>query len=155
MNFIEVVRKYQDKILDDGVLIEYNLFFNNLYEEYCRFSIDEHEELEKINDVILKIKESDKNAEIYVCTYGIDFMDDEIYIYGDTLWIDTIIDLEKIYTYFENSREVEPSDIVLLSEDEMIDGIVALVFTSNGNVEDYKSFIEKKELNKIKSLYWD
>ncbi|MBD5088428.1 MAG: hypothetical protein HDT30_06385 [Clostridiales bacterium] len=155
MNFIEVITKYQDKILDDGVLIEYNLFFSNLYKKYCRFAIDEKEEIEKLNDVIKKIRESDKNAEIYVCTYGIDFMDDGIYIYADTLWINTTIDLEKIYTYFENYREVEPSDIVLLSEDEMIDGIMTLVFSSNGNVEDYKAFIQKKELNKIKSLYWD
>ncbi|MDE7424921.1 MAG: hypothetical protein K2N51_14740 [Lachnospiraceae bacterium] len=154
MNFIEEITEYQDKILDNGVLIEYNLFFDNVYEKYCRFAIDEYEEIEKLNDVIKKIRESDKNAEIYVCTYGIDFMDNGMHIYADTLWINTTIDLEKIYTYFENYREVEPSDIVLLSEDEMIDGIMALVFLANGNVEDYKAFIQKKELNKIKSLYW-
>lgn len=52
------------------------------------------------------------------------------------MWIDTIIDMERMYSYFGDCKEVEPSDIILLSKDETIDGIAAFVFLSNGNVED-------------------
>lgn len=155
MNLIEVVKKYQGKILDDSILVEYDLFFDNILGKYCKFAIDEYQELEELNNVLSKIKESDKNAVIYVCTYGIDFTDNEIHIYGDTLWINTTIGLEKLYGFFENYRRVEPSDIVLLSEDETIDGTITLVFTTKGEVENYKSFIEKRQLSEIKSLYWD
>ena len=149
MNLNELIKKYQKKISDDSILIEYELFFNN---NYCSFAIDEYK---KLNNIISKIKESDKNAKIYVCTYGVEFMDNGIHIYGDTLWIDTSINVDKIYDFFKTSKEIEPSDIVLLSDDETIDGVVTLVFMSDGMVEDYKSFIENVQLNKIKSLYWD
>ncbi|MDE6434661.1 MAG: hypothetical protein K2L07_10600 [Lachnospiraceae bacterium] len=153
MDLNELVSKYQKKISNDSLLIEYKLFFDNIAKGYCRFAIDECDELEQLNDIILKIKEKDKNAQIYVCTYGVDYMDNGIHIYGDTLWIDTIIDIEKMYGFFKNSREIEPSDIALF--DEAIDGIVYLVISADGKVEDYKSFIENRQLDKIKSLYWD
>ena len=155
MNLNELVSKYKEKISKDSILMEYEMFFDNIAKNYCRFAIDKYKELEQLNDIILKIKENDKNAKIYVCTYGVDFKNNEIYIYGDTLWIDTIIDTNKIYDFFKSSKEIEPSDIVLLSDYETIDGTIALVFSSDDKVEDYKSFIKNIQLNKIKSLYWD
>lgn len=44
---------------------------------------------------------------------------------------------------------------MLLSEDETLDGIVSLVFLSDGTVQNYESFIQERELDQIKSLYWD
>lgn len=155
MNLIEVLSNYQGEIQENGVLMEYDLFFDNIRENCCRFSIDDNEELEKLKHVISKMKERDEKAEIYVCTYGIDLTEEKIFIYGDMLWIDTIIDLKELNTFFENCRKIEPSSIMLLSEDETLDGIVSLVFLSDGTVQNYESFIQKRELDQIKSLYWD
>ena len=55
----------------------------------------------------------------------------------------------------KKNPNIEPSDIALLDENETIDGAVALVVLEDGKVESYKSFIKKRELDKIKSLYWD
>ena len=155
MNFIKLIRNQQDELNEDGVLIEYDLFFEHIHNGYCSFAIDDKNELKELNNIISKIKASDVNAEIYVCTYAVDFIDDGIDIYGDTLWINTVIELEKLYTFFNNHKNVEPSDIRLLSKDETIDGTVSMVFSVKDTVEDYKSFINKRQLTKIKSLYWD
>lgn len=155
MNLIEVLRKYQSEILENGVLIEYDLFFQNLCEGCSRFSIDEHEDLEELKNVLINLKKRDGKAEIYVCTYEIDFMDERPLIYGDTLWIDTILDLKELESLFVNCRQIEPSDIALLSDDEMMDGTIALVIMSDNNSKDYSSFIQEKRLCNIKSLYWD
>ena len=97
----------------------------------------------------------DRNAEIYVNTYGIDFMEENMHIYADSLWIDTILEEKEIYSFFRNSRKVEPTDIVSLEDDETVDGTIALVMAVEGKVTDYNSFIKEKQLCKIKSLYWD
>lgn len=43
----------------------------------------------------------------------------------------------------------------IMYEDEMADGVVALVVLTGYKVESYKTFIGIWELSKIKSLYWD
>ena len=155
MNLIEIVNKYQNEILDKSILVEYGLFFNEVAENRCKFVIDELEELEELNCVIRKIVVEDKNAEIYVNTYGIDFEEENIYIYADSLWINTMLEVKEIYDFFEDFHKIEPTDIVSLVEDETIDGTVALVILANGIKENYRSFIKKRKLSKIKSLYWD
>ena len=155
MNLIEIVNKYQNEILDKSILGEYGLFFNEVAENRCKFVIDELEELEELNCVIRKIVVEDKNAEIYVNTYGIDFEEENIYIYADSLWINTMLEVKEIYDFFEDFHKIEPTDIVSLVEDETIDGTVALVILANGIEENYRSFIKKRKLSKIKSLYWD
>ena len=143
MDLIKVIYEHQSEILNDSILIEYDLFFKNLIEKRCRFVIDDNEELEELNHVISKIKRKDSNAEIFVSTYGIDFANEPIHIYADTLWINTIIELEEILDFFRNFPKIEPSDIVLLEGNETIDGTVALAVLSDDKVEEYKSFIEK------------
>ncbi|MFQ6999929.1 MAG: hypothetical protein ACLRRH_01025 [Clostridium sp.] len=155
MNLIEIVNKYQNEILDKSILAEYGLFFNEVAENRCKFVIDELEELEELNCVIRKIVVEDKNAEIYVNTYGIDFEEENIYIYADSLWINTMLEVKEIYDFFEDFHKIEPTDIVSLVEDETIDGTVALVILANGIEENYRSFIKKRKLSKFKSLYWD
>ena len=112
-------------------------------------------ELKELNDVILEIKKIDKNAEIYVNTYGINFKNKRIFIYADTLWIDTIVKLDEIFNIFRGFSKIEPSSIVSLDIDETIDGTISLVFSLDGSTEDYESFIRNRRLSKIKSLYWD
>ena len=142
MNLIEIVNKYQNEILDKSILVEYGLFFNEVAENRCKFVIDELEELEELNCVIRKIVVEDKNAEIYVNTYGIDFEEENIYIYADSLWINTMLEVKEIYDFFEDFHKIEPTDIVSLVEDETIDGTVALVILANGIEENYRSFIK-------------
>ena len=146
MNLIEIVNKYQNEILDKSILVEYGLFFNEVAENRCKFVIDELEELEELNCVIRKIVVEDKNAEIYVNTYGIDFEEENIYIYADSLWINTMLEVKEIYDFFEDFHKIEPTDIVSLVEDETIDGTVALVILANGIEENYRSFIKKKKV---------
>lgn len=155
MDLIKLINKYKNEILDDSILIEYDLFFNNLYKENCKFVFDDDKELKELNDVILKIKKIDKNAEIYVNTYGINFKNKKIFIYADTLWIDTVVKLNEIFNIFRGFSKIEPSSIVLLDIDETIDGTISLVFSLDGRIEDYELFIRNRRLSKIKSLYWD
>ena len=151
MDLIELINKYKNKIWDDSILIEYDLFFNNLFKENCKFVFDDDKELKELNDVILKIKKIDKNAEIYVNTYGINFKNKKIFIYADTLWIDTVVKLNEIFNIFRVFSEIEPSSIVSLDIDET----VSLVFSLDGRIEDYELFIRNRRLSKVKSLYWD
>lgn len=155
MNLIELVRKYESEILDNSILVEYALYFREVAEKRCEFAIDEYEELEVLKDVISRLMAKDKNAEIYVNTYGMDFTQADTHIYADSLWVDTILEVEEIYNFFNNSRKVEPTDIVSLEDDETVDGTIVLVMSVEGKVTGYDSFIKEKQLCKIKSLYWD
>lgn len=155
MDLIGIIKQYKSRIMDEGLLIEYGLFFENMLKQHCTFVLDNDNSIGILNNVLLRIKESDKNAEIYVNTYGIDFTKENLYIYADTLWINTIIGKEKIIGFFNGFPEAEPSDILSLDKDEMADGAVALVVLAGYKVESYKTFIGKRELSKIKSLYWD
>lgn len=155
MSLIEIIEKYQKKIADESILIEYNLFFINVIKQDCKFVLDKSTEIRELDDILLTIKGIDRNAEIYVSTYGISYLNDKIFIYADTLWINTIIEIEEILNLFKKNPNIEPSDIALWDEDKTIDGTAALVVLEDGKVESYKSFIEKRELGKIKSLYWD
>ena len=147
MDLINLINKYKNEILDDSILIEYDLFFNNLFKENCKFVFDDDKELKELNDVILKIKKIDKNAEIYVNTYGINFKNKKIFIYADTLWIDTVVKLNEIFNIFRVFSKIEPSSIVSLDIDETIDGTVSLVFSLDGKIEDYESFIRNRRLS--------
>lgn len=155
MNLIEIVKKYQDEVLEKGILINYSLFFHMNNKNYCRFVIDENEELDELNNVILRLVEKDRNAEIYVSTYSINFAEENTYIYADTLWINSVIDVEELYNFFKSSQNIEPSDVVPLVEDETIDGEIAFVVSAEDKLEDYRPFIKKRQLSMIKSLYWD
>ena len=155
MDLINLINKYKNEILDDSILIEYDLFFNNLFKENCKFVFDDDKELKELNDVILKIKKIDNNADLYVNTYGKNFKNKKIFIYADTLWIDTVVKLNEIFNIFRVFSKIEPSSIVSLDIDETIDGTVSLVFSLDGKIEDYESFIRNRRLSKIKSLYWD
>ena len=71
------------------------------------------------------------------------------------MWIDTVVKLNEIFNIFRVFSKIEPSSIVSLDIDETIDGTVSLVFSLDGKIEGYESFIRNRRLSKIKSLYWD
>ena len=51
MNLIEVVKKCQNGVLDNGMLIEYSLFFDEIARGCCKFSIDNNKELNILTPV--------------------------------------------------------------------------------------------------------
>jgi hypothetical protein len=97
----------------------------------------------------------DEYAEVYVSTYGIDLAKNNISIYADTVLIHSIISIEELYYFFKEYPKIEPSDIELLIDDEIIDEVAEVVVLKEYGLENYKSFIQKRQLNIIKSLYWD
>lgn len=155
MSLIEIIEKHQKEIADESILIEYNLFFKNVAKQNCKFVLDKSTEIRELDDILLTIKGIDSNAEIYASTYGISYSNNKIFIYADTLWINTIIEIKEILNLFKKNPNINPSDMALWDEDETINGTATLVILEDGKVESYKSFIEKRELGKIKSLYWD
>ena len=154
MNLAEKIIDFQNAVQDNFILIEYDLFFKNI-PDCCIFAIDDHEELEKLNDIIVKIRKLDKKAEIYVCTYIIDFSIHWQPIYADNIWIDTVINIKELEGLFENCQGIEPCNVVLVSEDDTLEGVPTMIFTSDGKVQSYQSFSANKYLNNLKSLYWD
>lgn len=154
MNFIDLINKYKNKIKDKTFLVEYDLFFDINSRDFCKFAIDDSKELKELDDTILRIKEIDKSVEIYVNTYEIIFIDKKLFIYSDTLWINTEISLEDINKIFKNT-EIEPGYIDLLSDVINNEEDVELVISSINKIEDYDLFINKRQLSKIKSLYWN
>ncbi len=152
MQLIDLINNHKMEILDKILLIEYNLFFNKNVEQYCRFALDENSEL---NNIILYIKDIDKNAEFYLNTYYVSLEDEKLFIYSDTLWINTTIEIDEISMIFDNFKGIEPSSIDLLIKDEFLSQMVDIVISSNDKIEDYNLFIESRDLNKIKTLYWD
>lgn len=154
MNLSEKITYFQNVVQDNFVLIEYDLFFNNI-PDCCIFAVDDHEELEKLDNIIVKIKKKDKKAEIYVCTYFISFTNRWQPIYADNIWIDTVIDIKELEGLFAEFRGIEPYSIVSVADDDTLDGTPAMVFLSDGTDVDYSNFSKDKELSKIKSLYWD
>lgn len=155
MSLVDVVKKYQNKLLNKGILAEYGFFFDERVKKHCKFVIDDCEALEELHRVVLKLIEKDQNAEIYINTFSPVFANENTYIYADTLWIISTLDTEALYSLFKGHQNIEPSDIISLSENETIDGDIELAVWSDDQVRDYRSFIKTRPLDMIKSLYWD
>lgn len=155
MSLSEIIHNHQKEILDSNILVEYNLFFSTSHNQINRFVLDGCTELGELNNLLIKIKELDDNAEIYVNAYGLCGMDTEIFIYADTLWINTTVGINIIANLFNSISDISPSDIVLLKNNERVDGKIDFVVLADGMIESYKSFISKRDLGMIKSIYWD
>lgn len=156
MSLVETIQSYQGKINDFNILAEYHFFFANVGDEE-KFVLDRDKEFDQLNNIILRIEKLDNHAEIYVNvnrSYG---TNNDCSIYADTLWIDTIIELEEIEKLFHRNTaiDIEPSDIVLLKDNEKIDGTIDFVILADGQVESFISFIGRKNFETMKSIYWD
>ena len=80
MILAEIIEKYQKEIADESILIEYNLFFTNVVKQDCKFVLDDSTEIRELDDILLTIKRIDRNAEIYVCTYGISYLNNKLFM---------------------------------------------------------------------------
>lgn len=70
MSLVEIIKKHQKEIANDNILIEYNLFFANVAKQDCKFVLDDSTEIKEL--------------------------DNKLFIYADTLWINTIIEIKEI-----------------------------------------------------------
>ena len=143
---------------NEELLIEYNMFFKEL-SELCFFVIDDYNELKELHSVFKNIITIDNEASIFCCTYGIDKSSDKLCIYSDNIWISTVIskeELQKIFSQYDtinNSlRGIVPSDIAILSQEDIIGGNIKYVIYNNGDVQMYREEMMK---NEFVSLYWD
>ena len=157
--------KVHDKLLQMGnnevLLIEYNMFFKEL-SDICYFVIDDKDELQELKNILKNIKSIDHNASILCLTYGVDRNDDKLYIYCDNLLINTFLcveDLQSIFSKYDKInnpfRGIVPSDIAVLSKDDIINENIKYIICDNGIIKEYQKEKEIIEINNTKSLFWD
>ena len=151
MNIIQQIQKYDDQTKEKGFLVQQDLFFDKTLQENCRFVLDEPETMQMLHNFLDKIKIMDKTAQVYVSTYPLYNEQEKPFLYADTLWIDTEVSLEEIAQYFADCRVIEPSSIDAVTREEIQE--IDFVFTEK--VMGCKKFFQKKNLERIKSLYWD
>lgn len=146
---------------NDVLLIEYNMFFNDL-RDVCVFVIDDKDELLELKNVLNIIKSIDKDASFFCCTYGVDRSDDKIHIYCDNLFILTYLCVEEVQSFFSKYdtlnnpfRGIVPSDITILSADDITAETIKYVIYDSGIIIDFHEEWGTAEISKIKSLLWD
>lgn len=146
------------KILpEDYILVEYELFFNDDFNIYNRFSIDEDEEIKYLQKILKKVSSIDENAVIYVLSYSdisIDYKGTR-HIYADSIWIDSQIDNDCIDQMFSEYKMIEPSQIFGFYELEEYNQSHFYLFKMEGEIIDLKKDVKKYNFDNVKILYWD
>jgi len=124
-----------------------------LYKKSCldSFVLDEENQINLLEKVLSGIRQMDNECKLYVSTYPIEKKALGISAYADMIWIKTKIscaDLEKLFLGY---REIEPSAIYNLTDDEKS---TVNLYISNDN--QYCDFEQVSDLFKeVKIIYWD
>ena len=158
MEIIEKLLEFQKRNNENCIfLLEYELFFNENLAQYCQFAIDEEDELTDLKDIIKRLKEDDNNMSIYVYIYIDEIMNSQGYIniYGDSLWMETKISLDKLKLNFAQKRNIEPSDIELVGKLDEYKESKIILLKNNGELVNLRKIFNNNEIESIKSLYWD
>lgn len=53
MSFVDIVKKYQNKLSNKEILVKYSLFFEESAKSQCKFVVDDWEKLEALNKIVL------------------------------------------------------------------------------------------------------
>ena len=53
MGFIDIVKKYQNKLSNKEILVKYSLFFEESAKSQCKFVVDDWEKLEALNKIVI------------------------------------------------------------------------------------------------------
>ncbi|GEM_PF-4139224 len=145
----------------DELLIEYELFFSKL-KGYCFFVIDDAEELEELNSIISHIKSIDDKARVFCSTYGVDRINEQPYIYCDCLWIRSNMSINEIVSLFlkydkvnHPLRTIVPSNISILSQEEMADNCIKYIICKNGEIHNSIDGKDGVISDDMIILYWD
>ena len=145
----------------ESLLIDCDCFFSEL-SDYCFFAIDDNEELRELRSVIDSIKNMDKEALVFCCTYGVNIQDGSIYIYSDNLWISSALSIDAIKEVFHKYdsvnnplRGIIPTDIKKLLETTCDYSSIKYIVYSCDNYEMFETVRDAIDSPKTMSLYWD
>lgn len=158
MNLSEMMNNLKVRIpVEDYILVDYELYFNEELGKYNRFSIDEKEGIQDIKQAISKVLSTDINAYIYICAYSYETIDykGEKNIYADCIWLDTSIDIDSVRQLFESFTSVQPSSVSLLKEMDEYYQSHFYLFMKNGDIIDLKKNNSSYNFDNVIILYWD
>ena len=156
MYFLESVFNSNNFDLNDAVLSEYNIFFDENDKKYNQFSLDD-EDIPDLNRFVSTLKDSDPDCNIYVLIYGYELTSSngEKFTYADQLWIDTKLSIDEVKELVSTAGMTEPSDIRYFCDcNEVEYGQIYLISRSE-NGDPVISEIEKENAGQIVTLYWD
>lgn len=117
------------------------------------FVLDEQIEIDLLEKALCEINKVDKDIIIYASTYPIEKKESGIRMYSDMLWIKTALTSNQLTEIFSRYRQVEPSSIFDLNEEEK--GYVEIYIQSGFQHENFEDVSQDFELDKIKVLFWD
>ncbi|MCH5193164.1 MAG: hypothetical protein J1F11_04315 [Oscillospiraceae bacterium] len=156
MHFLESVFNSNKFELEDAVLSEYNIFFDENEKRYNQFSLDD-EDIPDLNRFVSTLKDSDPDCKIYVLTYGYELTSSngEKFTYADQLWIDTDLDISDVKKLVSISEMTEPSDIRYFCDCNEVEYSKIYLISRSENGVPVISEIEKENAGQIVTLYWD
>lgn len=141
---------------DDIVLTDFDIFFNEHEKEYNRFVLDDDEDKSKLCRFIKVIRETDRNAQIYVCTYGQEnIFNGKKTVYADQIWIDTIMTKARTESIMTQTDLPIPSDICVLSECNEIAYDKIYHIRRNSENKPVTDLLNKEKTGRFITLYWD
>lgn len=156
MYFLESVFNSNNFDLNDAVLTEYKIFFDENDKKYNQFSLDD-EDIPDLHKFIDVLKNNDPNCKIYVLTYGYELTSStgEKFTYADQLWIDTNLSISEVKESVLSAGLTEPSDIRYFCDCDEVEYSQIYLISRSENGDTVISEIEKGNAGQIVTLYWD
>lgn len=161
MELLKMYHSVQNQIPEEHfILIDYDLYFDEIRGCCKGFVIDDPEALEQVKLFVSRLKNKISDIIVYVCAYGgsITNAKGEEILYADSFYLYTKTDLNFISDLFEDSnlREIEPSAIFPLSdaqEDYFQEKI--FLFKTTGDIVDLREEVDEIFMKDMKCIYWD
>ena len=138
----------------DCILVDYELFFDKELGKYNCFSVDDENELNEIREFCQRLIQLGSKIYVFAYNENVDSLGKE-YIYADCLWVDTTLSIKDLNVFFEQYKNVEPSDISLIKETGEYNQRNLYLFRLSGEIVKLKEIIDETHFDNIKSLYWD
>lgn len=156
MYFLESIFKSNNFDLNDAVLCEYSIFFNENDKEYNRFSLED-EDIPNLHKFISVLKANDNNCRIFVCTYGYELThsDGGKFTYADQLWIDTDLSICEIKELISKAGLEEPSAVRYFRDCNEIEYCKIYFISLSENRKPVISEAKKENADQLITLYWD
>ena len=140
---------------DDVIWGKSAVFHWKQYKEYClnAFVLDEENQIHLLEDAFCRIGKIDSGYKLYVSTYPIERKEDGISAYANMVWIKTKMSCEELERFFSDYREIEPSEIFGLTDEEK--STVDIYVNEDLQYCDYEQVSDLFLNSEIKILYWD
>lgn len=156
MGILETVFNSTEFDLTDGVLMEFNDYFNKRDRDYNGFSLDE-EDINALRNFVTQIKSIDSDSTVYVSTYGYEIINNkgEKSTYADTLLIDTMLSVSKIEEIIEKCGVDEPGDISIVKDSGENGKSNIWLISQVGGKPQITKITDHEKTNQMIMLYWD